>query len=308
MDIKNHLVEWVESYFYSPNLFQKLISFLLLPLTLFYCIIVLSKRIISSSKNFDIDIISIGNLLIGGTGKTPVTIALAKNRSKVTIILRGYGRSSKGMFVVSEFGEIKVDVATSGDEAMLIASSLPNASVIVSENREIAIEKAKELGSRTIILDDGFSKAHILKKDILLKPKYEPTNIFCLPSGPYREPYFLYGEADYILQEDIDFKREVKFFKNGHELTTLPHKLVLVSSIARAKRLFEFLPSNIPYKFFEDHHNFTEDEIKIISNQYKEHTIITTEKDFVKLNKMPYEFIIMSLEIEFLTHEKSFYL
>jgi tetraacyldisaccharide 4'-kinase len=71
---------------------------------------------------------------------------------------------------------------------MLLANSLKNATVIVSEDRVKAILKAKELGCKIIFLDDGFSKYQIAKFNILLKPKDEPTNNFCIPSGGYREP------------------------------------------------------------------------------------------------------------------------
>ena len=248
--------------------------------------------------DFGIPIISFGNFTVGGSGKTPITIELAKNIKDVCVILRGYGRASKGLFVVSLNGKIKVDVNISGDEAMLLATSLKNATVIVSEDRVLGIKKAKELGSKVIFLDDGFSKYNIKKFDILLKPKDEPTNNFCIPSGAYREPKSFYKKANLVLKEGIDFKREVEIKKDG-EKSKLPEKTILLTAISKPKRLLEFLPKNIETIFFEDHHTFTKDEIDTILEKYREFGIVTTQKDFVKLEKFHLKNIyIMDLKIK----------
>ncbi len=123
------------------------------------------------AENFGIDIISVGNLSVGGSGKTPLVTALALKYENVAIILRGYGRESKGLHVVSNNGEILVDVNTSGDEAMIYAHKVSNALVIVSEDRKIAIKKAKEMGAKIIFLDDAYSKHDIKKLDLLIDVK-----------------------------------------------------------------------------------------------------------------------------------------
>ena len=161
--MKNSLHLWIEDYLFFPNTFQKIISFLLLPFTFIYMLIILTKRAMSKEIEFGIPIISVGNIIVGGSGKTPVTIKLASKYENACIILRGYGRASKGLYVVSLNGKILEDVKTSGDEAMLLANSLPKATIIVSENRIKAILKAKELGCKIIFLDDGFSKSFIQK-------------------------------------------------------------------------------------------------------------------------------------------------
>ncbi|MEA1914161.1 MAG: tetraacyldisaccharide 4'-kinase, partial [Campylobacterota bacterium] len=204
---KKNLIPWVEEYLFFPTPLQQLISALLLPLTLLYCLIVSTKRILAKKKYFGIPVIGIGNLLVGGTGKTPVTIALAKDKKNVAVVLRGYGRQSKGLIAVSNKGKILTNVQQSGDEAMLLALSLPNAIVIVSQKREEGIVKAKELGAKLVFLDDGFSQYGIEKYDILVRPQEEPSNIFCLPSGGYREPKIMYGIANQVLLEGKDFNR-----------------------------------------------------------------------------------------------------
>ena len=91
----------------------------------------LIRRLTPFKKSYAVPIVSIGNLIVGGSGKTPFVITLAKQYSNATIISRGYGRQSKGLVEVSKRGKILSNVFNSGDEAMLMATSLPNASVIV---------------------------------------------------------------------------------------------------------------------------------------------------------------------------------
>ncbi|MDX4059249.1 tetraacyldisaccharide 4'-kinase [Aliarcobacter skirrowii] len=296
--MKQKLILWLETYLFFPNSFQKILSYLLLPLSFIYLLVILFKRLKASKIDFNIPIISVGNLTIGGSGKTPITIELAKNFNDICVILRGYGRESKGLFVVSLKGEIKVDVKTSGDEAMLLASTLKNATIIVSEDRVEAIKKAKELGCKIVFLDDGFSKYSIKKFDILLKPKDEPTNSFLIPSGAYREPKSFYKKANLVLKEGIDFKRVVTIKKENKEVE-LPKKTILLTAISKPNRLLEFLPKNIETIFFEDHHNFKKDEIDNILNNYRDFAIVTTQKDFVKLEKFNLKNLyIMDLSIK----------
>ena len=297
--MKQKLYLWIEDYLFYPNAFQKLISFLLLPLTFFYMLIILTKRARAKEFDFKIPVISVGNIVVGGSGKTPVAIKLAKEFDDACVILRGYGRVSKGLYVVSQNGKILEDTKTSGDEAMLLAQSLPNATVIVSEDRVKAILKAKELGCKIVFLDDGFSKYHIKKFNILLRPKIEPTNVFCLPSGCYREPKGLYSYADIELKEARDFKRVVTIKKDGVE-TQLPEKVVLLTAISKPKRVLEFLPKNTKMVSFPDHHNFTKEDIEEIKELYANYAIVTTGKDLVKLKEFDIKNLyLMDLDIKF---------
>jgi len=290
---------WIEDYLFFPSLFQRFISLLLLPLTLIYNLIIIVKRIRAKVQDFGIPVVSIGNLIVGGSGKTPLAIHLAKDKKDVAIILRGYGRVSKGLYVISKKGKILEDVSISGDEAMMLAKALPNATVIVSEDRAKGILKAIELNTKIVFLDDGFSKYNIAKFDILLRPKKEPTNLLCLPSGGYREPKMLYSTADLVLQEDVDFKRIVTYKLHGKTITQLPHKLLLLTAISKAKRLLDFLPDGTKLCAFEDHHNFTQKEIEDVLAQNEGYSIITTSKDIVKLEKFNIKDIcLMELELE----------
>ena len=261
-------------------------------------LIILTKRAMAKPIEFGLPIISVGNIIVGGSGKTPITIKLASRYEKACIILRGYGRASKGLYLVSLNGKILEDVKISGDEAMLLANSLPKATIIVSEDRIKAILKAKELGCKIIFLDDGFSKYQISKFNILLRPKDEPTNIFCLPSGGYREPKGFYAQADIELLEGSDFKRVISIKKDGI-ISELPSKTLLITAISKPKRLLEFLPKNIKMISFPDHYDFTREDISKIQEEYKDYSFITTGKDFVKLEKFNLKNLyLMDLEIK----------
>ncbi|QKF89769.1 tetraacyldisaccharide 4'-kinase [Arcobacter cloacae] len=296
--MKQKLHLWIEEYLFFPNNFQKIISFLLIPLTFIYMLIILTKRAMAKEIEFGIPIISIGNIIVGGSGKTPVTINLASKYEDVCVILRGYGRASKGLQIVSLRGKILLDVKSSGDEAMLLANSLPKATIIVSEDRKKAILKAKELACKIVFLDDGFSKYQISKFNILLRPKDEPTNIFCLPSGGYREPKSFYASADLELLEGRDFKRVITIKKDG-KVCELPPKTLLLTAISKPKRLLEYLPKDIKMVSFPDHYTFTKEDILKIQEEYKDFSFLTTGKDLVKLKEFKIKNLyLMDLEIE----------
>ncbi len=292
---RSRLVLWVEAYlFYPTSLFQRFLSYLLLPLSVLYCAIVLSKRFFGRRRKlyFTIPIISIGNLTVGGNGKTPFCIALAQNRDHVAIVLRGYGRKSHGLILVSDNGQIMCDAPASGDEAMLYAKSLPKSTVIVSEDRVEAIRFAKKKGAKIVFLDDGFSKSFIHKIDILVKPNPEPENSFCIPSGPYREPRFLYKYADIVISEAIDFKRHV-------EVINPSERMLLVTAISKPSRLDAYLPENVIGKIsFEDHYMYNEKELENLLLEHHATTLLTTQKDAVKMATFDIPLSILKLEVE----------
>ena len=295
-------ITWVEEYLFHPKtLFQKVLSFALFPFSVVYCYVVKWKRYRGEKEktSFKIPIISIGNLTIGGNGKTPLCIALAKEHENVAIILRGYGRGSHGMVVVCERGQVMCDARASGDEAMLYAKSLPNVTVIVSEDRIEAIYYAKKLGAKIIFLDDGFSKSFIQKFDILVKPNLEPKNSFCLPSGPYREHKSLYAKANLVVTEGVDFTRHV-------EIVNQTPRMLLVTAISKPSRLDPYLPHNIIGKVtFKDHYMYQEQELENLLQKHQATSILTTQKDAVKMSTFDIPLSIMMLEISITDNVKS---
>ncbi len=259
----------------------------------------LVRRLVTPKKSYSIPIVSIGNLTVGGSGKTPFVIALASRYKDVTIVSRGYGRQSKGLVEVSRRGKILTDVFNSGDEPMLMATSLKTASVIVSEKREEAIELAIREGSKVIFLDDGFNRVNIEKYDILLFPE-KIVNYMTFPAGPFREFYLSKAFSNINLYENLDFKRVVK-------IENKTDKMLLVTAISNPERLESYLPENVVEKFYlEDHAYFNEQKLKeklLISGAS---SLLVTEKDEVKMKafKLPLSVMQLKLQINDETLEK----
>ncbi len=286
--MKKEVTFWVERYFYNPSTFQKLLSILLLPLSWLYCFGMYVRFQLQKEKDFGIDIISVGNLNVGGSGKTPLVTALAKEYEDVAIILRGYGRKSHGLYVVKNREKILVDVQISGDEAMIYAQKVPNAIVIVSEDRKEGIEKAKEMGAKQIFLDDAYSKHKIKKRDIIIN--VESKNSACLPSGPFRERLWKSTNRR-VIYEDVDFKRHVTL-KNSTK------KMVLVTAIARPERLDAFLPMVIAKYYFHDHYSFNKEELLEIIEKEDADSLLVTYKDFVKIKSFGIPLSLLDLDVE----------
>jgi len=276
--LKVLVYRFFEEMLFYPKWYHYPFIILLLPFSFIYMTIVHFK-FPRKLENLKIPIVSVGNIIVGGSGKTPFAIALANkfNSYKPAVVLRGYARESKGLFVVSEWGDIKTDVKTSGDEAMEIALST-KALVIVSEDRKSGILKAKELGAGFVILDDGFDKP-FKKLNIVIDEKIK--NPFCLPAGGYRYPRIALRYADLVLKEGRDFKREVKCPKGD----------ILVTAVSKPKRLLKFC--KLPYKFFPDHYEFKQKDLK----EFKNKTLITTMKDYVKLKEFKLNLRVIRLNI-----------
>lgn len=208
------------------------------------------------------------------------------------MISRGYKRTSKGLVVVSKFGEILCSQQDAGDEPYLIAKSVKNASVIVCKKRKEAIFKAKEMGCDVVLLDDGF-RFKYKKLNILLRPKLEPYYPFCLPSGMYREWSKSYDEADLIIKEGEGYMREVSV-ENPTE------RMLLLTAIANPMRLNEFLPQVVGKVYYPDHSDFSLQELKEKMQEYNATSLLVTSKDYVKLEKMdlPISLLALKLRVE----------
>ncbi len=285
-------VSFFENLYYRPKWYHRPVAVLLLPLSLIYASLMWLRRMVAKPRNFGIPVISVGNILVGGSGKTPMTIELAKRFEKPAVVLRGYGRKSSGLVVVSEWGKIETEVERSGDEAMLLAKSLPNASVIVSGDRPEAIKRAKELGAEVVFLDDGFSKVGIEKFDILLYPA-KIANTLPLPSGPFREFASARRYADLILVEGRDFSRIVT-------CEGCDSPMLLVTAIANPQRLEPFLPKGLVKGrlILPDHAWFDKEEIEEAMKKAGVEKILTTEKDAVKLERFGFETALLRLRLD----------
>ena len=285
------MTDFFEKMMFSPRWYHYFIIVLFFPLSVIYGTMMFVRRLITQKKDFDIPMVSVGNLIVGGSGKTPFVIALASRYEDVTVISRGYGRQSNGLIEVSRKGKVLITVDESGDEPMLMAKSLPNASVIVSEDRHKAIKLAKKQGTKLIILDDGFNRVEIKKFEILLEPEII-KNYFPFPAGAFREFWFMKKYADITAKEGRDFAREVSF-------EDLTERMVLVTAISNPKRLDKYLPNNIVKKIYlEDHAYFDESMLKKVLADNNATSLLCTSKDRVKMSGFKLAISEMKLKLE----------
>ena len=163
-------------------------------------------RGVLKSRALPCRVVSIGNLTVGGTGKTPaVEVAvqsLASLGHRPAVVSRGYGRSTRGVQVVADAASIRLDPEESGDEPFLLARRLPGIPVVVGSNRhDAALVAIERFGVTAIVLDDGFQH-RTLKKDleIVMARAHRPWgNGHLLPAGPLREPLGALARADLIV-------------------------------------------------------------------------------------------------------------
>ncbi|MDD3049695.1 MAG: tetraacyldisaccharide 4'-kinase [Candidatus Cloacimonetes bacterium] len=326
--------------FIFRNLYQKtFISFLLLPFSLIYYLGTLIDsilhKIIGNPVFFKVRIIVIGNIVSGGTGKTPFTIYLANLLSrkgyKVAVSHRDYkGGFEKKTSLISDRQKVYEFSNYACDEAQLIATSLPGIPVVGGKNRIEAIN----LLCRTfpdldyVILDDSFQNKKIIAdyKILLFNATGGYGNGFLLPAGILREPLKNCKKADCII---INGKKRLKEIEILHqnvlqgslrieefcdesgnivELSVLQNnKCALMSAIGNPHSFEKTITENnisfITHFAFPDHFDYQSDnwnsEVTDVLNREKIAFVITTEKDFTKLKRIKKEFDVVILKVRF---------
>ncbi len=287
------MTKFFETIWFKTKWYHWFVIILLSPVGLVWGALMALRRRFAVPHDFGLPVVSIGNLIVGGTGKTPFIIELASHFNGVFVISRGYGRQSKGLVEVSHNGKLQTNVKQSGDEAMLIAKSLPNASVVVSEDRKAGIAYAKNKGAKMIFLDDGFNQVGIKKFDIILEPSHI-ANYLPFPAGPFRELWFYAKKANLVAKEDVDFHRYVTY-------ENLKPNMILVTAIANPARLDKYLPKGVIDKYyFDDHAYFNEEKLGSLLNKNNADSLLVTEKDAVKMDnfKLPISKIKLKLELQ----------
>jgi len=290
------------------------------------------------SKKYDLPIICVGNLSVGGTGKSPMIeylISFLKEEYKVAVLSRGYKRKTSGFLEVQE----SHTASQVGDEPLQIKQKFPETTVAVCADRQTGIEKLKKT-SEIILLDDAFQHRKVAASlNILLTP-FNDLYIYdyMLPTGNLREPRAGALRADIIIVtkcpekvayaklQEIQFKLELKphqkiyFSKIGYDSSiygvseTLPidyllqKKFTLVTGIANPTPLVDFLKQkgyDFEHHKFPDHHDFSPSEIEKLK---KKDLIITTEKDYMRLQPKLKKFALYYLPIKtILLNEQSKY-
>ena len=307
----------------------------------------LYDRGLKKSNHVAVPVISIGNLTVGGTGKTPVTLALIKilkeKGLKCGVVSRGYKRKASGI----HFVELSPKAAHQfGDEPTLIKESFPEVPVVVGEKRFLAAQAllAKEKVD-LILCDDAFQHRTLFRDlNIVLIDATESTrNYRILPVGRARESLVpALGRADFIVitKSNLVSREELHSLKDWLEAKTLKPILmaeyrlngfrsfdgefrdslvepaILVSGIAKPRALEQTLGDRakiVKHKCFPDHHHYRDLEIEIMLDEAAHlgaRWILTTAKDATKLRlfkKLRDRLWIANLELKFSDDEKGLY-
>ena len=274
---------------------------------------------ILKSFSFEIPVISVGNLAVGGTGKTPMVEFLIKKFSdkyNIAVLSRGYKRKTKGFIIASE----KDDVLTIGDESFQYYSKFKNIKVAVDEKRKRGISKLIKAGVNMIILDDAFQHRKVIPTYSILLSDYSNLyfNDYLLPRGNLRESRSGCKRADSIIItkcpenfsennkryiiESINLKSNQHIFfskiKYSDELfsanssiniSKLSNKNVdVITGIVKSENMIKHLEKKgllINHFKYPDHYNYKQKDI----SKLNDNVIITTEKDYTKLRKFNIE-------------------
>ncbi|MFT3903529.1 MAG: tetraacyldisaccharide 4'-kinase [Niabella sp.] len=283
---------------------------------------------IKKSTSFQFPLICVGNLAVGGTGKSPMTeylIRLLKDKYRVATISRGYKRQGKGFFIADE----STTVADIGDEPMQFFQKFPDISVSVCANRVEGVRAllSQKPDTEVIVLDDAFQhRAIVAGLNILLTAYDNPFyQDYCLPAGELRDIKANYKRADIIVvtkcPESLSVTEREEMIKDIHPLPgqsvffammdygqpyvmqgkgvadlAQTDEVFLMSGIANPHPLINYLKQKgkIVHEFiYPDHHGFTAQDVSGVVTAFRQcksgkAVIMTTEKDAVKLTTLPH--------------------
>lgn len=305
---------------------SRLAKALLAPASVFYQALVAARASaynsgLAAKNKVSVPVISVGNITVGGTGKTPVTIHLArqliKDGRKVAILSRGYGRQSKSDYVVASDGtNILCNAFECGDEPYMMAKAVPDAVVICGRSRtQIANLSIEKYGCDVLLLDDGFQHIRLHREIniVLLDYNDDLEKDMLLPAGRLREPLSALARATHIIitkvpqnasPEKLESIKQLvgkycsacQIFLCRFELEntdqTRNKEAVAFAGIARPDQFFAGLKEKemqitlLNCLEFPDHHWYQKSDIKkILESINKSPTVIglTTKKDLVRL-------------------------
>ena len=272
---------------------------------------------IRKSYSFDMPVIAVGNLSVGGTGKTPqieYLIRLLSDKYKIATLSRGYKRQSRGFILAKADSNAKI----LGDEPFQFFQKFPSIVVAVDADRKNGIEQllSQSIKPEVILLDDAFQHRKVKAGFYILLTSYKDlySDDFVLPTGNLRESRSGAKRANVIivtkcpfnlsLDEQNDIKKRLKvavdqelyftfiayedfIYAENRKITVNEIQSaakLLVAGIAKPESFFAYLQdSNDVCLSFPDHHNFTDKDILEIKKLAQNNSIITTEKDYVRL-------------------------
>lgn len=276
-----------------------------------------------------IPIVAVGNITVGGTGKTPVVERLAYRFKEIGftpgIITRGYKRTREGTFCVDRHKDRAMEV---GDEAVMLAKKTKIPVVVGARRSTAIVEAMKKCKVNLAILDDGFQVMNIKKNVDVVVVKggdfYKCINLF--PLGPCREPIVRLKDADVILINNGSVDPEIEktivgiptfrmVYRPMH-LYNVKHNLITHYKVLKGKKVLAFAGIGDNSSFFElvrslgadvvrevsfqDHYAYRVKDIEKLSSYGDVNLIVTTEKDAVKIVDMaiiPDNLFYLSIEV-----------
>ena len=312
-----------------------LLRYLLFPFAILYGWITSVRNFlynngILKSFSFGVPVIAVGNLSVGGTGKTPqieYLIRLLSLQYKVATLSRGYKRKSEGFVLADANSSAEI----LGDEPFQIHEKFPNITVAVDANRKNGIEQLLHLHEKpeVILLDDAFQHRRVKAGFYIMLTAYDDLycNDWMLPTGNLRESRAGARRANMIIvtkcPKDISeiAQRNIKekigldvplYFsfidydekvynetesKSVEEIKSVDK--LLLAGIAKPEPFFGYLQSgNDEQLVFPDHHHFTENDYQTIEDKANNKLIITTEKDYVRLKNQQLKATVFYLPIK----------
>jgi len=328
---------------------MKFLRFILFPFAIIYDAVTTIRNLffnvgIFKQTNFKIPVIVVGNLSVGGTGKTPqieYLIRLLKDGFKTAVLSRGYKRKTEGYVLLNDTHSAE-DV---GDEPLQYFKKFNNIDVVVDANRVEGISKLiADKSPEVILLDDAYQHRKVKGSFYILLTKYDDlfTDDFLLPTGNLRESRSGAKRADVILITKCPMNlteasknkitEKLKKYNNNVFFTTISYdestsgnksiltddlknyEVLLITGIANPSPLLSFLSEkNVNFKHlkFPDHHHFTDKEIETIKKEYTDlksskKLILTTEKDYVRLEASIEELSFLGIQTSFLAEQETF--
>ena len=306
-------------FWYKKDLISKFKTFLLLPFSIVWILLSLIKKNFVKRYKSHLKVICIGNLSIGGTGKTPFSIQTYKILEilgyKPVFLTRGYRGLTKGPILVNKSHNHK-DV---GDEALLLSKV---GTTIVSSNRCIGAKYIENLKKNydIIIMDDGLQN-YQLEQDIkllLIDKKLLFGNGYCIPAGPLRQTItqglkkidaiIFTGDGD-TKDINLNFINNIQNFDTKLEIKntfkTKQNNFLAFCALGNPIKFFNTLKKNnfkiVLTKSFPDHYEYKNKDINTLKEEADNRNLklITTEKDYVKIDDKENEISVLPIEINF---------
>tara|TARA_B110000091_G_C13803824_1_gene471558 strand:- start:1746 stop:2777 length:1032 start_codon:yes stop_codon:yes gene_type:complete len=326
---------------------MKFLRFLLFPFSIAYSIVTSIRNVLFDTgffkeTSFKIPIITVGNLNVGGTGKTPqieYLIRLLKDKHAISVLSRGYKRSTN-KFVLLDATSSAQEV---GDEPLQYFNKFKNIDVAVDTNRVNGIKTLiAAKNSEVILLDDAYQHRKVKSSFYILLTKYKDLFVddSLLPTGNLRESGAGAKRANVIVvtkcPENIsistkeNIQKKLQQFKKPLFFSTISYadkiigsnpvltsslkdyEVLLITGIANPTPLLNHLKSlNIHFEHLEyaDHHHFSEKEIEQIQQKFSKMNmenkiLLTTEKDYTRLYNRLEELNYLAIETQFLSNQK----